>query len=410
MDRVVVTGLGAVSAIGIGREVFWDNLLLGKSGLSPITSFETQGLRNRVAAEIRGFSPREYVRSESLQNCGKASQYATVAAKIALQDSGISVDEDKKSALEADIIVGTTMGECQSIESADLEWVQHGEDGVPVNLVSQYPSNNIAMNVSRELNIAGHSMVIPTACAAGNYAIGYGYDLIKTGRSLRVLAGGADAFSRIAYTGFSRMLAMAEIRCSPFDKNRRGMILGEGSGFLVLESLTSAELRNAHIYAEVIGYGLSCDAAHMTIPDRDGIVKAITKAIRESGISLNGVDYICAHGTGTLANDEAECAAIKTIFGENAQHIPISSIKSMIGHAMGAASALEAIACCMAVQEDKIPPTINYMDRDDKCDIDCVPNKYRQKRVKIALNNSFAFGGNNSCVIFGKTKNLSSAK
>ncbi len=408
MERVVVTGLGVVSAIGFGREVFWDNLLLGKSGLSQITSFETQGLRNRIAAEIRGFSSHKYMRSESLKNCGKASQYATVAASMALQDSGMPVDKDKNSALEADVIIGTTMGECQAIESADAEWVWHGEDSVPANLVSQYPSNNIAMNVSRELNITGHSIVIPTACAAGNYAIGYGYDLIKSGRSLRVLAGGADAFSRIAYTGFSRMMAMAEIRCSPFDKNRRGMILGEGSGFLVLESLTSAELRKAPIYAEVIGYGLSCDAAHMTIPDRDGIVKAIAKAIRESGISLGEVDYICAHGTGTPANDEAECAAINRIFGEKTKHIPINSIKSMIGHAMGAASALEAIACCMAVHDDKIPPTINYVDRDDKCDIDCVPNEYRKKKVKIALNNSFAFGGNNSCVVFSKIKNLSS--
>ncbi len=406
MERVVVTGLGAVSAIGIGREDFWNNLLLGKSGLSEITSFETQGLRNRIAAEIRGFSSSDYVVSDTLRNCGKASQYATVAANMALQDSGKRLYDNGDSVFEADVVVGTTMGEIQALENADAEWVQRGEDGVLARLASQYPSNNIAINVSRELNITGHSIVIPTACAAGNYAIGHGYDLIKSGRSSKVLAGGAESFSRIAYTGFSRMLAMAETRCSPFDKNRRGMILGEGAGFLVLESLTNAQQRNAHIYAEVLGYGLSCDATHMTIPDRDGIVKAITKAVRESGISLEEVDYICAHGTGTPANDEAECAAIMRIFGERAKNIPTSSIKSMIGHSMGAASALEAIACCMAVHDDKIPPTINFTDRDDKCNIDCVPNEYRQKRVGVALNNSFAFGGNNSCVAFGKMKNL----
>lgn len=404
MERVVVTGMGAVSSVGIGKDLFWNNLLLGKSGLSQITSFDTQGLRNRVAAEIKDFFPSKHVSLES-KDCGKASQYAIIAAKMALQDSGIFINENKAFPLDADIIFGTTMGEIQALEIADVEWIRNGEDGIPINLISQYPSNNIAMSVSRELNAAGNSIVIPTACAAGNYAIGYGYDLIKTGQSSRVVAGGAEAFSRIAYTGFSRMFAMAENRCAPFDKNRSGMILGEGCGVLILESLTSARLRKARVYAEVIGYGLSCDANHMTIPEKGGIVKAIVKAIGESGISITDVDYISAHGTGTPANDEAECAAIKLIFGDRTKQIPISSIKSMIGHAMGAASALEAIVCCMSIHEGKIPPTINYVDHDDKCDIDCVPNNYRKKKVRIALNNSFAFGGNNSCVAFSKIRN-----
>jgi len=403
MERVVVTGLGAVSSIGIGRELFWKHLLMGKNGLSQITSFETEGLKNRIAAEVRNFSPKEYMSLESSKKCGKASQYAIAAAKMALRDSGMPDNNDNMLG-QVDVIVGTTMGECQAIEGADARWVQDGETGVPASLVSQYPSNTIAMNVSKCLNVVGCSIVIPTACAAGNYAIGYGSDLIRSGRSTKVLAGGADAFSRIAYTGFSRMLAMAENKCCPFDKNRRGMILGEGSGFLVLESFSEAQKRNARIYAEVLGYGLSCDASHMTIPNQQGIVRALSKAIVDSGISTSDVDYICAHGTGTPANDEVECAAIKEIFGEKTQQIPISSIKSMLGHTMGAASALEAIACCLAVHEDEIPPTINYTEHDDKCDIDCVPNNSRKKTTRIALNNAFAFGGNNSCVVFSKVK------
>ncbi|MEK6528687.1 MAG: beta-ketoacyl-[acyl-carrier-protein] synthase family protein, partial [Nitrospirota bacterium] len=257
----------------------------------------------------------------------------------------------------------------------------------------------------------GPNYLIPTACAAGNYAIGYGADLIRAGDIDYAVAGGADSFSKFAFSGFHRLYAMASEKCQPFDKNRKGMIVGEGAGILLLESLDSALKRKADIYAEILGYGISCDAFHITTPHMAGIEKAILKALKDAGVEKEEVDYICSHGTGTPNNDKAECSAIKNVFSASADSlgrkeqyktIPVSSIKSMLGHPMGAASAIEAIACCLAVKEDIIPPTINFETADPECDIDCVPNKARRKRVKVALNNGFAFGGNNSCLVVKK--------
>jgi 3-oxoacyl-[acyl-carrier-protein] synthase II len=244
-----------------------------------------------------------------------------------------------------------------------------------------------------------------TACAAGNYAIGYGYDLICLNRADIILAGASDPFSRISFTGFNQFSAVAPERCQPFDKNRKGMMVAEGSGILVLESLESALKRGAHIYAEILGYGLSCDANHMTQPSAEGMGACMIKAMSSSGVGKEDVDYISAHGTGTLANDRTECSAIKEVFGERYRDIPVNSIKSMLGHTMGAASALEAIACSLVVKNDIIPPTINFETADPECDIDCVPNKSRQYVVNIALNNSYAFGGNNASLVLKKFTN-----
>jgi 3-oxoacyl-[acyl-carrier-protein] synthase II len=241
-----------------------------------------------------------------------------------------------------------------------------------------------------------------TACAAGNYAIGYGFDLIKQGRADIVLAGGSEPLSKVAFTGFNQFSAVAPERCQPFDKNRKGMIVAEGAGILVVESLERALNRNAPIYAEILGYGLSCDAYHMTKASVEGLAACMKKAIREAGISHKEVDYISAHGTGTVANDRNECAAIREVFGSDYQKIPVSSIKSMLGHTMGAASALEALACSLVVKYDMIPPTINFETPDPECDIDCVPNTARKHTVSIALNNSYAFGGNNASLVLKK--------
>jgi 3-oxoacyl-[acyl-carrier-protein] synthase II len=256
--------------------------------------------------------------------------------------------------------------------------------------------------IAKEFSLNGPDLIFSTACAAGNYAIGYGYDLIRLKRADIILAGGSDAFSRISFTGFNQFSAVAPEKCQPYDKNRKGMIPAEGAGILVLESLESALGRNAPIYAEVLGYGLSCDAYHMTTASIEGLAQCMKKAIREAGISHKEVDYISAHGTGTLANDRNECAAIREVFGPDYQKVPVSSIKSMLGHAMGAASALEAITCSLAVKNDVVPPTINFETPDPECDIDCVPNRARKYRVDIALNNSYAFGGNNASVVFKK--------
>ncbi|MDI6605666.1 MAG: beta-ketoacyl-[acyl-carrier-protein] synthase family protein, partial [Candidatus Omnitrophota bacterium] len=250
--------------------------------------------------------------------------------------------------------------------------------------------------------LKGPNYVIPTACAAGNYAIGYAYDLIRLGRADMMLAGGADAFSKIAFTGFNRLLAIAPQVCQPFDKNRKGMMVGEGAATLVLEPLEDALNRGADIYAEILGYGLSCDAHHMTAPYSEGIKEAIERSLQESNLAVDDVGYFSAHGTGTPSNDKEECLAIKKAFGDYAKKLPISSIKSMLGHTMGAASAIEAVTCCLVLKNGIMPPTINFKTPDPECDIDCIPNTARSGKVDIALNNASAFGGNNACLALSK--------
>jgi 3-oxoacyl-[acyl-carrier-protein] synthase II len=246
--------------------------------------------------------------------------------------------------------------------------------------------------------------MIPTACAAGNYAIGYGFDMIRIGRADMILAGGADPFSRITYMGFARLGAIAPDRCQPFDRNRQGMVPGEGAAILVLEALDAARARDAKIYAEVLGYGVSCDSHHMTAahPQGDGAMRAMAEAIRESSVALQDIDYISAHGTGTPTNDRVESLAVRRLFGVYADRIPMSSIKSMLGHTMGAASAIEAAACALALDTGVVPPTINYEEQDPECDLDYVPNQARQVNPRVVLNNAYAFGGNNASLCMAR--------
>ncbi|MDD5584239.1 MAG: beta-ketoacyl-[acyl-carrier-protein] synthase family protein, partial [Candidatus Omnitrophica bacterium] len=300
------------------------------------------------------------------------------------------------------VCLGTTMGEAKIFEVLNEAWINDTLDDAKSSLIPRVPPNVIPGHIAAELGLRGPNYIIPTACAAGNYAIGYAYDLIKSGDTDMMFAGGADAFSRIAFCGFNRLLSAAPQSCQPFDRDRKGMLVGEGAGILILESLESAEQRKASIYGEIIGYGLSCDATHMTTPSYEGIKNAMLNALSQAHISASQVDYLSAHGTGTAANDREECRAIKEVFGQDYKRVAVSSIKSMLGHAMGAASALEAIACCCAVKNDIIPPTINFKVPDPECDIDCVPNIARKKKVSIALNNAFAFGGNNSCLVLKK--------
>jgi 3-oxoacyl-[acyl-carrier-protein] synthase II len=248
--------------------------------------------------------------------------------------------------------------------------------------------------------------MIPTACAAGNYAIGYGFDMIRTGRTDLMLAGGADPFSRITYMGFARLGAIAPEKCQPFDRNRKGMVPGEGAAVLVLEPLEAAQERGATIYAEVLGYGVSCDSHHMTAahPQGDGAIRAMAMALKESGRTADDVDYISAHGTGTPTNDRVEAIAVRTLFGDRAPRVPMSSIKSMIGHTMGAASAIEAVACSLAIHTGVIPPTMNFAEPDEGSDLDYVPNQARKADPGIVLNNAYAFGGNNASLCLARVE------
>lgn len=398
--RVVVTGLGVVSSIGIGKDDFWKNLITGKSGISEVSAFDTSKYENHRGGEVKSFNLEDFISKENIKKIGRGSQFAMAGAKMALDDSRVDASILDKSKIG--VVIGTTMADAQRIEAIDKTWVESSEAAVDSGLVAQYPGSVLASNIGHEFDLGGPNVVIPTACSSGNYSIGYGYDLIKAGLVDYALTGGADPFSRIAFTGFNRLFAVAPVKCQPFDKNRKGMMVGEGAGILFLESLDSALNRKAMIYAEVLGYALSCDAHHMTAPSPNGIVKVMSRAIKNSGVSIDKVDYISAHGTGTPANDKAECQAVAEVFKDRRKEILMSSIKSMLGHTMGAASAIEAIACCLAIKEGVVPPTINYETPDPECDIDCVPNKARKRLVNIALNNSLAFGGNNACLVLGK--------
>ncbi|MGA1795528.1 MAG: beta-ketoacyl-[acyl-carrier-protein] synthase family protein [bacterium] len=399
-DRVVITGIGVVSSIGIGKEEFWRNLIAGKSGVSPVTAFDTKDYPTHYGAEVKDFNPEKYLSKEEINSMGRASQMAVVAARLAIEDAGLDFNGVKEK--KVGVVIGTTMGDGQQLEKVDKVWVEGVEDSIMADWCLQYPANNICNSIAHILNLKSDNLMIPCACAAGNYSIGYAYDLLKLNRNNLMLAGGVDPFSRVAFSGFNRLLSMASEKCTPFDKNREGIILGEGAGIMVLEPLDAALERGANTYAEIAGYGLSCDAYHMTAPQFGGIVSAILLALRNSNVGLKDINYINAHGTGTPANDKTECLALKKIFKEYLKDIPVSSTKSMLGHTMGAASALEAVACTLAITYDTIPPTINYETSDPDCDIDCVPNMSRKHKVNFALNNAFAFGGNNACLILKK--------
>lgn len=402
--QVVVTGLGVVTSIGVGRELFWKRLMSGCSGIGAVASFDTSKFAVHNGAEIKDFRPADYLSNLSVDNIDRASQFAIAAARLAVLDADLSIEESEAD--EFGVVVGTTSGEPRVIERLDDNFVARKIDKIDHRFISTYPCHVLAAHVACELQLGGEVVTIPTACAAGNHAIVRAFDELRSGKAQMMLAGGADSFSRITYTGFARLGAIAPELCQPFDRHRKGMIPGEGSAFLVLETLDHACGRSAHIYAEIAGYGLSCDAHHMTAahPQADGGVRAMEMALTSAGLSPEDVDYISAHGTGTSTNDRLETMAVKRVFGNRARQVPISSIKSMLGHAMGAASAIEAATCVLAITEGSIPPTINLLSPDPECDLDFVPLTGRRHTVNVALNNAYAFGGNNSSVVFTRSE------
>jgi 3-oxoacyl-[acyl-carrier-protein] synthase II len=398
--RIAVTGLGAVSPIGTGREAFWGALLAGTSGIGPVRSFDTSRYPVHLGAEIHDFRPGDHLVVLDPGTVGRASQLAAAAARLALADAGLG--EGAVEPERAGVAMGTTSGEPREVEAFNDRCVAGELDRVGPEFMDRYPCHTIAAAVAAEVGFGGVNVMIPTACAAGNYAVAYAADALAAGRADLMLAGGADSFSRITYTGFARLGAIAPELCQPFDRERRGMVPGEGAAVLVLEPLERALARGATIYAEVAGYGLSCDAHHMTAahPEGDGAARAMERALATAGLTPDDVSWVSAHGTGTPTNDRLEAAAARRVFGDRARRVPMSSIKSMLGHTMGAASALESVACSLAIATGRVPPTINYRERDPECDVDCVPNQAREMTVAVAMNNAYAFGGNNASVIF----------
>lgn len=398
MRRVVITGIGAVTSVGLGVKAFARALRDGVSGVSEITSFDTTGFATNKGCEVRGFDPRHWMQRLDPASLGRSAQFAVAAAAMAVEDAGI--DRQRLSDGRCGVSIGTTDGESQVIDRLTEQAVRGGYASISHNLIRQVPSHHISFAIARELALRGGAVTIPTACSAGNYAIGYAYDSVSLGDAEFMLCGGADSICRKTFTGFYRLGTIAPEVCQPFDKHRKGILTGEGAGVLLLESLESALARGAHIYAEVLGYGLTCDADHMVAPNKSSIARCIRLAHSNAGISANDVDYVCAHGAGTVANDVTEAGAIHEVFDERVP--PVSSIKSMIGHTMGAASALASIACAVAVEQSFIPPTINHQETDPDCGLDCVPNRSREADLRIVQNNGFAFGGNNAITLYAR--------
>jgi 3-oxoacyl-[acyl-carrier-protein] synthase II len=397
--RVVVTGIGLVTSIGSRVETFWSALLAGRSGIKQVTSFDTKDFTVHLGGEVVDFSIEGVASRIDLTQVGRASQFAIAAATRALADAG--VDPTRLDPTRAGVSMGTTSGEPREVETFTDTYLTGNLAAIGPELVTRYPCGSIPGSMAAALGFAGPNSMIPTACAAGNYAAANAMECLCAGTADLMLAGGSDSFSRITYTGFARLGAIATEKCQPFDLNRKGMVPGEGAAVLVLEPADLAERRGARIYAELVGYGLSCDAHHMTAshPEGAGAARAMNGALKDAGLRPEDVDYVSAHGTGTPTNDRLETLSFKKVFGDVAHRVPISSAKSMLGHTMGAASAIEAAICSLAIAHGRIPPTINYETPDPDCDLDYVPNQARECRVDVAMNNAYAFGGNNASLI-----------
>jgi 3-oxoacyl-[acyl-carrier-protein] synthase II len=398
MQRVVVTGLGPVSSIGIGVEPFCAALRLGRCGLSPIRSFDTTGFPSIYAGEVPDFVPERILRRLDPAAWGRSAQFAAAAARLAANDGRFAADAIDLTRVA--VVIGTTCGESQVVEKLAAEALHAGLQGQSPALVEMLPAGRIAHAASAELGAMGESMTISTACSASNYTIGYAFDLLRAGEADVAFAGGAESVCRWAHAGFYRLGALASKACTPFDKYRSGMLTAEGGSVLMLETFEHAQQRGVEPYAEILGYSVNCDAHHMVSPDPTSIAECMRLGHRNANVQAADVDYICAHGTGTVANDIAEAQAIREVFGSRLP--PLSSIKSMIGHTMGAASGFGAIASTLAIRDQFLPPTIGWSTRDEALpELDPVPHS-RPGHLRIVQNNGFAFGGNNAILLLGR--------
>lgn len=406
-QRVVITGVGAITPLGLSVADFWGSLKAGKSGVGPITRFDTSEFDVHIGAEVKGFDPLDFMDRKEGRRADRYTQFAIASCRQAITDADLDLETVDKE--RCGVYVGSGIGGMETYDTEFRTLVNKGPKRVSPLFVPMMIANMAAGQVSMILGFQGPNMTTVTACSSANNAIGEAFHAIREGKADVMMTGGAEAaFVPIAIAGFGNMKALCEAfqdepeRASrPFDSQRAGFVMGEGGAMLVLESLEHALARGARIYAEVIGYGTSADAHHMTAPPEDGKggAHAMRRAIRDAAIDPSEIDYINAHGTSTPLGDVAETSAIKAVFGEHARKLAVSSTKSMHGHLLGAAGAVEMIASVMAIQEQTLPPTINQEFPDPECDLDYVPNKARQARVDTALSNSFGFGGQNATVV-----------
>lgn len=404
--RVVITGLGLVTPLGIGVEKSWDALCNGDSGVSKITLFDPKDLPAQIAAEIKGFNPSDWIEHKEIKKMDRFTHLAIAASQIAMDDSGVKISEE--NAERIGVIVGSGMGGMAAIEYYHTILTEKGPKRISPFFIPMTIINLASGQISIRFGAKGPNSAPVTACAAGTHAIGESFRIIQRGDADIMITGGTEAvITPLAIGGFCSMKALStrnhdpKRASRPFDKDRDGFVMGEGAGIIVLESLESALSRSARIYAEVIGFGMSGDAYHISSPspNGEGAARCMAIALKDSGIDPSEINYINAHGTSTKYGDELETKAIKTVFGEHAYRLKVSSTKSMTGHLLGAAGGVEAVITALAIKTGIIPPTINLDNPDPECDIDYVPNKAVKTNLKVAMSNSFGFGGTNACLI-----------
>jgi 3-oxoacyl-[acyl-carrier-protein] synthase II len=403
--RVVVTGLGAITPLGNTVHEYWEAIKAGKNGIGPITHFDASNHSTRIAGEVKGFDPAKYVDAKEARRMDRFTQFAVAAAKMALEDSGFTITEE--NACRVGVLVGSGIGGVETWEVNDYNLLNYGPRRVSPFFVPMLIANMASGVIAIQTGAKGPNMAVVTACATASHSIGEAWHIIRRGDADVMLAGGSEAAIRpLSYAGFCTMKAVStrnddpEHASRPFDKDRDGFVMGEGAGVLVLEELEAAKKRGAKIYAELVGYGLSADAYDMVAIHLDGAARSMQNALKSAGIGPEKIDYINAHGTSTPIGDPEETKAIKKALGDHAYKVAISSTKSMIGHLLGAAGAVESIACIKAITDSVIPPTRNLFEPDPECDLDYVPHTAREAKVEYAMNNSFGFGGQNATLIF----------
>ncbi|XTR37339.1 beta-ketoacyl-ACP synthase II [Paraclostridium tenue] len=407
--RVVITGLGCVTPVGTGKDKFWENIKNGICGIDKITRFDSSSFQTQIAGEVKDFNPEDYINKKESKRMDRFTHFAIASASLAVKDANLDIDLLNKE--KVGVIIGSGIGGVETIEEQHKILLEKGNKRVSPFFVPMMISNMAAGQVSIMLGAKGPNTNVSTACASGSHAIGDAFKIVQRGDATIMVAGGSEAgITPLSFAGFCNMKAMStrndspETASRPFDKDRDGFVMGEGSGIVILEELEHALKRGAKIYAEVVGYGLTADAHHMTTPaeNGEGASRAINMAIKDGNIPLSEVDYINAHGTSTYYNDKFETMAIKDVFKEHSYDLCVSSTKSMTGHLLGAAGAIEAIVCAMSIYDGYVPPTINVENVDEELDLDYVINKGREKNVRYALSNSLGFGGHNATLAFKK--------
>ncbi len=409
--RVVVTGLGAITPLGNSVEESWEGALAGKSGLGPITRFDAHGLPVRIAGEVKGFRAEDWMDRKDVKKMDLFIHYSVAASFSAIEDAKLKITEE--NAERAGVIIGSGMGGLMAIEHYHILLLEKGYKKVSPFFIPMLICNLASGQVSMRFNLKGPNSCVTTACATGTHAIGDAYKIIQRGDADIMLAGGSESvITTLAVVGFASMRALSTRNddpvgaSRPFDADRDGFVMGEGAGVVVLETLDGARARGAPIYAEIVGYGMTSDAHHITMPDPDGaqVARCMRITIEESGCDPTEVGYINAHGTSTPFNDKFETLAIKNVFGEHAYNLAVSSNKSMFGHLLGAAGGVEAIFTILSIKHGIIPPTINYETPDPECDLDYVPNEARRADIRVAISNSFGFGGTNATLAFRRVE------